>query len=74
MGTLALDARALARRLGCSLRTAYRRMDTLLARQHDPEILRVGEEPAAIGSGAIRQKRVVLWPVNSNDNPGAAND
>lgn len=73
MGTRALDARALAQRLGCSLRTAYRRMDTILARQHDPEILRVSEAPARIGSGATRQKRVVLWPVGQNDGP-TAND
>lgn len=68
MGTRALDATALARRLGCSLRTAYRRLDTLRARQHDPEVLRVGQEPARIGSGAVRMKLVVRWPVGANDN------
>ncbi len=75
MGTRALDARALARRLGCSLSTAYRRIDTLRARQSDPDVLRVSEAPAAIGSGAVRRKRVVLWPVASNtDGAPPAND
>lgn len=66
----ALSARALARRLGVSRATAYRRIEALLARQHDPEVLRVEKRPVRIGSGAVREALHVLWPLT----PIAAND
>lgn len=75
MGTLPLDATAFARRLGCSLATAYRRIERLLARQSDPRTLRVEKRPVSIGSGAWRDEYVVLWPVASNtDGVTTAND
>ena len=77
----ALDAKALARRMGVSRATAYRQIEALRARQGCPGILRVQFAPAVLGFGAIRQKFVVLWPVfdvepgaSSNDNATVDND
>lgn len=64
-----LDAKGYARRVGVSTATAYRHLEALAARQSDPSVLRVDLEPAQIGSGAVRMKRVVLWPDRpANDN------
>lgn len=60
-----LDAKEFARAHGVSVRTAYRWIDAMLARQHDTTVLRIDWEPARIGSGAVRLKRVV---VAANDN------
>ena len=68
--TKALRARELARRLGVSLPTAYRRIEAMRARQHDPEVLRVVTRPEKIGRGALREALHVLWPIT----PIAAND
>lgn len=77
----ALDAKALARRMGVSRATAYRQIEALRARQGVPGILRVQFAPAVLGFGAVRMKFVVLWPVfdvepgaSSNDNATVDND
>lgn len=57
-----LDAAAFAREHGVSLRTAYRWIERMLARQHDETVLRVDWQRAEIGSGAVRMKRVVVLP------------
>jgi hypothetical protein len=66
-----LDARAYAARTGRSLKSAYRDIEVMLARQSDPRVLRIVREPVAIGSHAIRERLVVLWPVA---NPAANDD
>lgn len=68
MGHVRLDAKAYADRTGRSLKSAYRDFEKLRARQSDPRVLRIEREPVRVGSNAIRERLVVLWPV------GAAND
>jgi hypothetical protein len=58
-----LDASGLAARLGVSVKTAYRRFEAIRARQGMPDVLKMTTIPAPIGSGAIRQKMVVFWPL-----------
>ena len=73
MAHVRLSAKAYAARTGRGVASAYRDFEMLLARQSDPRVLRIVREPVAIGSGALRTRLVVLWPV---DDPagGPVND
>lgn len=70
-GFVALGLDAFAQRMGVSRKTAHRRMTTLAALQHRPELLRVVRLPVAIGKGAHRLALHVLWPLPAAQ-PGAA--
>jgi len=52
-----------ARLLGFTPRHTLRLYDRWSARQHDPTMPRVTTVPVAIGSGATRAAKAVLWPV-----------
>ena len=52
-----------ARLLGYTPRHVTRLYDRWAARQHDPTMPRVTTVPVAIGSGATRAAKAVLWPV-----------
>lgn len=52
-----------ARLLGYTPRHVTRLYDRWAARQHDPTMPRVTTIPVAIGSGAKRAAKAVLWPV-----------
>jgi len=65
-----LDAKAYAARTGRSLASAYRDFERLLAQQSNPRVLRIAREAVTIGSNAVRERLVVLWPVG----PETAND
>lgn len=57
-----LGLAAFAARLDVHRSTAHRRMATLAAQQHRPEVLRVVRLPVPIGCGAVRSALHVLWP------------
>ena len=52
-----------AKLLGYTPRHVSRLYDRWAARQHDPTMPRVTTIPVAIGSGATRAAKAVLWPV-----------
>lgn len=58
----ALGLEALAQELGCSRKTAHRRLRAWVTQQHDPRCLRVVELPVVVGKGATRLALHVLWP------------
>lgn len=57
-----LGLEALAQELGCSRKTAHRRLRAWVTQQHDPRCLRVVELPVTVGKGATRLALHVLWP------------
>ena len=52
-----------AQLLGYTPRHVNRLYERWAARQHDPTMPRVTTVPVAIGSGATRAAKAVLWPV-----------
>ena len=52
-----------AKLLGYTPRHVSRLYDRWAARQHDPTMPRITTIPVAIGSGATRAAKAVLWPV-----------